>query len=215
MIRLRLDDPGAGGPELALAAQAIRSGRLVAFPTDTLYGLAADPRSPEAVARLFALKGRKVGKAVPLVAADLEQVTACAVLTPAARRLAERYWPGPLTLVLPSRPGLVPALLGDGATIGIRVPNHPLARALARHAGHALTATSANPSGTLPTADPDEVARTLPALDVLLDAGRAPGGPPSTIVDLTGSAPRLVRAGAVPWDRVLESLGPAPTNAAP
>jgi L-threonylcarbamoyladenylate synthase len=204
----RTPEPG----QLTPAIDAIRAHRVVAYPTDTFYGLAVDPRSPDAVARLFALKGRAADNAVPLVAANLDQVAEIGMLTPVARRLAGLYWPGPLTLVLPVRPGLAPALLGKGGTVAVRVPAHPLARALAELAAHALTATSANPSGQPPTAEPDEVARMLPGLDLLLDGGAAPGGSPSTIVDLSASAPRLIRAGAVPWERVLESLGISPTT---
>ena len=103
--------------------------------------------------------------------------------------------------------------MAEGGTVAIRVPDQPIARALAAAADCPVTSTSANPSGLPPTADPDEVARALPAIDVLIDGGVTPGGAPSTIVDATGSQPVLIRAGAIAWERVLESLGPASTPA--
>ena len=194
---------------LAAAAQALRDGLVVAYPTDTLYGLAVDPRNSAAVTRLFGLKGRALDKAVPLIASDVEQVMACAILTPLAERLGVSFWPGPLTLVLRSREGLDPRVIAADGTVALRIPDQPIAQALAHAAGFPVTATSANPSGAPATADPLEVARSLPAVDVLIDGGRAPGGAASTIVDATGTVPVLVRAGAIAWDRVLESLGPA------
>jgi L-threonylcarbamoyladenylate synthase len=121
-----------------------------------------------------------------------------------ARHAAAEFWPGPLTVLIRAKPGLAPTTIGPDGLVGVRVPNHDVALALTRACGHAVTATSANRSGQPATADPDEVAAALPDLDLLIDAGKAPGGPPSTLVDLSGDAPRLVRAGAIPWDRVLE-----------
>jgi len=138
------------------------------------------------------------------VAADLSQVEGICVLTTMARHAAAQFWPGPLTVLMRAKPGLAPATIGPDGLVGVRVPKHDVALALTRTCGHAVTATSANRSGQQATADPDEVAAALPDLDLLIDAGRAPGGLPSTLVDLSGDAPRLVRAGAIPWDRVLE-----------
>jgi L-threonylcarbamoyladenylate synthase len=201
-IRVRMDQPLE--PQLADAAAAIHAGDIVAFPTDTLYGLAADPRSQAAIEGVFALKGRDAAHTIALVAGDLAQVDEIAVLSPLALQAAKEFWPGPLTMLLRAKPGLASATVGDGGLVGVRVPNHIVALSLTRACGHALTATSANRTGQPATADPDEVAGQLPALDVLLDAGKAPGGPASTLVDLSGGAPRLVRAGATSWDRVLE-----------
>ena len=191
-------------PQLTEAVTVVRRGGVVAFPTDTLYGLAADPGSAEAVDRVLALKGRAAAQTVALVAADLAQVERISVLTMMARHAAAQFWPGPLTIMVRAKPGLAPATIGPDGLVGVRVPDHDVALALARACGHALTATSANRSGHQATADPDEVAAALPDLDLLVDAGKAPGGPPSTLVDLSGDVPRLVRAGAIPWDRVLE-----------
>ena len=191
-------------PQLTEAVTVVRRGGVVAFPTDTLYGLAADPGSAEAVDRVLALKGRAAAQTIALVAADLAQVERISVLTMMARHAAAQFWPGPLTIMVRAKPGLAPATIGPDGLVGVRVPDHDVALALARACGHALTATSANRSGYQATADPDEVAAALPDLDLLVDAGKAPGGPPSTLVDLSGEVPRLVRAGAIPWDRVLE-----------
>lgn len=189
------------------AVGALRRGGVVAYATDTLYGLAADPRSAAAVEKLFKVKQRFPGHPIPLIAADLAQVEAAAVMTPVAHRLAEAFWPGPLSVLLQASPAIVPAVRAFDDSVAIRIPASEPARALARSFGFCLTSTSANLSGSPPTADPTELKRTLgDRLDDLLDAGLAPGGPPSTIVDARGSVVRLVRAGAVPWERVLESL---------
>jgi L-threonylcarbamoyladenylate synthase len=181
----------------------------VAIPTDTLYGLAADPWSAAAIARVFAVKGRHATEALPLIAADLEQTTEfLGALTQMGARLARAYWPGPLSLVI-RRPSTVPpALCGGLETIAVRVPAHEVARALCRASGHPLTATSANISGQPASADPDVVAASLGSrIDLLLDAGLAPGGPPSTIVDVTGPDLRLVREGAIPWQELIACVG--------
>ena len=204
MRRLVVRPVEALEPQLTEAVTVIRRGGVVAFPTDTLYGLAADPGSAEAVDRVLALKGRAAAQTIALVAADLAQVERISVLTMMARHAAAQFWPGPLTIMVRAKPGLAPATIGPDGLVGVRVPDHDVALALARACGHALTATSANRSGHQATADPDEVAAALPDLDLLVDAGKAPGGPPSTLVDLSGDVPRLVRAGAIPWDRVLE-----------
>src|ERR1051326_8034742 len=151
------------------AVAAIRGGGVVAIPTDTLYGLAADPFSPAAIARLFAVKGRSAGRAVALIAADLDQVVAQVGPLPAtARRLAAVYGPGPLTMLL-ARPSTIPAeLVGGGDRIGVRVPDHDAARDLCRVCGHVLTATSANISGEPASNDPDRIARVFAESDVAL-----------------------------------------------
>jgi L-threonylcarbamoyladenylate synthase len=203
--RLRID-PGQFDPaELDPAVSVLRDGGVVAYPTDTLYGLAADPRNAAAVARVFAIKGRRESSALTLIAADLAQASAAAVLTPRASALARNVWPGPLTIVATARTGLAPAALAGGTTVGVRVPRNGVARELARRFGFCVTATSANRSGEPPTADPDVVLRGLRAIDLLVDGGAAPGGPPSTIVDATTDVLRLIRDGAVSWNRVLES----------
>jgi L-threonylcarbamoyladenylate synthase len=192
------------------AAAVVRDGGVIAFPTETLYGLAADAWNPDAVRRVFTIKARDPGQPLPLIAADLDQVVRwIGPLGPTAARLAAGFWPGPLTLVLPAPASLPPEALGGGDRVAVRVSSHAVASGLAREVGRPITATSANRSGEPAPADPDDFARALGELvDGILDAGPSPGGPPSTIVDVCDEPPRLVRAGAVPWDRVVQFRSP-------
>ncbi len=189
---------------LALAVGILRAGGVVAYPTETFYGLGALASCPGALARLAAAKGRPRGKPLPLIAADTAQVAAVASLTdPLARRLAERFWPGPLTLVLPAAAPLDEILRGPGPTVGIRVPDHDLARALARAAGGPLVSTSANCSGEPPVAAASRLSPLLLArIDGVLDGGPTAGGLPSTVVEVSRGEARLIRRGAVPWQDI-------------
>ena len=154
-------------------------------------------------------KGRPDGKPLPLVAADRAQVEEVAVLGEDAARLGAAFWPGPLTLVLPARPGIPAAITAGTGTVGIRVPASEVARSLARAAGGAIVSTSANLSGASASADAGAGAPELAGrLDAVLDGGRTPGGLPSTVVALEGGALRLVREGAVPFGAVQAALRP-------
>ena len=193
--------------DLRHAVKVLVDGGVVAFATDTLYGLAVDPRSAQAIARLFAVKEREPGHAVPLIAADEQQVQQAGEWPVPAQRLAAAFWPGPLSLVLPASTSIHRDVQAADGSIAVRVPRSDAARALAAAFGFCITSTSANLSGQPPTNSPAVVRATIGArIDFLLDSGDAPGGAPSTIVDARQQPPRLVRAGAVPWDRVLESL---------
>jgi L-threonylcarbamoyladenylate synthase len=204
MRRVFVDPQAPQRDAIQEAAKWIRNGGLVALPTDTLYGLAADPFRADAVGRLCAAKGRPADQALPLIAADTAQIAAhLGRLPPVGERLAEKYWPGPLTLLIAAPPALAAAVSAGTGRVGVRVPAHEIARAICRGVGKPVTATSANRSGQPATADPAEVERTLGAMvDLLIDTGLAPGGAPSTIVDVTGPTPTLVRGGAVPWDEI-------------
>lgn len=192
------------------AAAALRRGGLVVYPTETFYALGALATDPAAVERLARAKGRPDGKPLPLLAADRAAVEAVAVLEGPAALLAAAHWPGPLTLVLPARPGLPAAVTAGTGTVGVRVPGSALARALARAAGGPLVATSANPSGGPPPVRLEELAPELRGrLDAVLDDGPAPGGLPSTVVAIDGGALRLLRAGAVPLEALERALRPA------
>jgi L-threonylcarbamoyladenylate synthase len=205
--RIVLDPRAPDGGALTEAAEVLRRGGVVAYPTDTLYALAVDPRSDAAVRRLFTLKERG-GSPVALIAADTTQAEEAGTFGTSEQKLAARFWPGPLTIVVPAAPGMSRQLSGGMGTIGVRVPAHPVARALAAAFGGCITATSANLSGRPPAITADDVAASLgDRVDALVDAGSAPGGPPSTVVEIVGAQPTLHRAGAVAWDRVLESLG--------
>jgi len=205
MTRLQVDPASPDMTVLEQAAQVIRGGGVIALPTDTLYGLAADPFRTNAVAHVFAAKGRSAGRGLPLIAADMSQIEASlGRLPPIGARLAQAFWPGPLTLLIVAPPTLPVEVTGGTGRVGIRVPAHAVARTLCFACGIPLTATSANLSDERPTSDPDEVERALrDRIDLLLDAGRTTGGAPSTIVDVTGSTPQLVRTGAIAWDDLL------------
>ena len=205
MIRLKVDSDDPDAALVDRGAAVIRSAGIIALPTDTLYGLAADPFNPVAVRRIFEVKSREQGRALPLVAADADQIARwLAPLSPTVERLAARFWPGPLTLLVPAPSALAADVAGGTGRVGVRVPAHAVARALCRAAGVVLTATSANISGEPPTEDPERVALSLgDRIELLLDAGPTPGGRPSTIADVSSGEPRLVRAGAIAWDEIL------------
>lgn len=197
-------------PEPAVIAEAVavlRAGGIVAYPTDTLYGLAVDPRSDAAMRKLFAVKERDRSAAITLIAADVAQAQRAGTFGPQEIRLAEAFWPGPLTIIVHAEPTLSRWVSSDLGTVGVRVPAHAVARALASGFGGCVTATSANLSGRPAAVTADEAASALDGrLDAVLDAGPAPGGAPSTIIEVTEAGPVLRRAGAVAWDRVLKSL---------
>jgi L-threonylcarbamoyladenylate synthase len=208
MIRLHIDPLRVTAEALMPAVAALRDGGVVAFPTETFYGLAVDPRLTFAVTKLFALKRRPADRPIPLIASSVVQVIdQVGTMTPLAQRLASRAWPGALTLVIPASAKLSADVHLSTGRAAVRVPADSIARALAEHAGHAITSTSANLSGTPAPSSPDAVVESFgDGIDVLIDGGPTPGGLPSTIVDATGSEIVLVRAGAIPWDRVLEFL---------
>jgi L-threonylcarbamoyladenylate synthase len=191
---------------LSTALQVLAQGGIVAFPTDTVYGLGADVFSNQAVLRLYRAKGRSHKKAIPVLIAgpeDLERVAAEA--PPMAERLGAKYWPGPLTLVVPSQPHLL-LQVSPYPSVAVRVPDHPFARALLAAAGP-LAVTSANPSGR-PSARTAEAVLTGLAgkVDLVIDGGETPGDRPSTIVDCTGQAPRLLREGPISLEAIHQAL---------
>jgi L-threonylcarbamoyladenylate synthase len=181
------------------ALAALAAGEAIVYPTETFYALGADALSLKALERLFAIKGREPGKPVALIAADLTMAFAVAREVPAgARVLAEAFWPGPLTLVLPARDGIPAALIGVDGGVGVRVSSHPMARALAAGLGGPLTATSANLAGEPPAVEPDAARRALgDKVEVFVEDGRLAGGAPSTVVAVDGAGMRVLRPGAV------------------
>ena len=201
----------SANPERFIIQAAVRQlieGKLLAYPTETLYGLGADPRQSAALGRLLRAKGRSAERGVPLVAGSREQIEAHVGRLPMlGHRLADSFWPGPLTLVIRAYPTLSGLLLGGRNTVAVRVPGHPVARGLADELGHPITSTSANRSGSSAARTMTEVVDALgPELGIVLDGGVTEGGEPSTIVDVQSSMPVLLREGKVPWDRVLQSL---------
>ncbi len=197
------------------AAKWILNGGVIAIPTDTLYGLAADPFSAAAVARVFDVKGRSADRALPLIASDAGQVSLHVGRLPSdAARLAARFWPGPLTLLVEAPRALAADVSGGTGKVGVRVPADEVARRICAAVGRPITATSANLSGAAATADPTEVERVLgDRIDLLIDTGPTPGGAPSTIVDATGATPVLVRAGALAWDEIQKWLSSSERDA--
>jgi L-threonylcarbamoyladenylate synthase len=205
---LRVDPDHCTAAELAPAADWLRSGGVVVMPTDTLYGLAVDVRNAFAVRQLFALKGRDARAALPLVAANLAQVTACGGRLDAREAaLAAAFWPGPLSLVRDAPSWVVPEVHGGHRTVAVRIPAHLVTRRLCEAWGDVLSATSANVSGQ-PAADNIAALGDM-ASDprvFVIDAGVTPGGLPSTLVDVRSARPLLLREGAIPWSRVLDFL---------
>jgi L-threonylcarbamoyladenylate synthase len=190
---------------VARAISVLDAGGLLIYPTDTLYAIGGRGLDAAAGRKVRAAKGRDA-RPLPLIAADLEQALGLAADVPApALLLAERFWPGPLTVILASRRGVPDEVTAETATVAVRVPALALARRLCRDAGP-LISTSANLSGAAaPSTCAEAVAGVGGAAALALDAG--PGRPlASTIVDLTGASPRLVRSGAVPWAEVLAAL---------
>lgn len=193
----------AGTAALAAVEDELAAGAGVAIPTDTVYGLAARIDRPEALAAVFAAKGRPPGLALPVLIGRWSQVRAVAPkLSKTAKLLAARFWPGPLTVVVPALPGVGPLLGGDGASVGLRQPDHPFVRALCRRTGP-LAVTSANLHGRPPCTTAEEVAAcfTRDEVALVVDGGRC-DGVPSTVVDCRVSPPACLRAGAIPWSWV-------------
>jgi L-threonylcarbamoyladenylate synthase len=199
------------------AVGLLRAGGLVALPTDTVYGIAVDLATPGGVERLVAAKNRPPDKGVMLLLAEPGQAAEVGIWGEAAQALANAFWPGGLTLVLPQIPGLTlpAALTGGTPTVGVRLPDHPAPRALAAALGP-LPTTSANVSGRAEARDAGEIVEQLgDAVDLVLDGGPAHGGPPSTVVDLSHDRPTILRAGAVPIDRIEAVLTAAGARLAP
>ncbi len=181
--------------EIARAVAALRRGEVIVYPTDTLWGLGADATNARAVERLIALKARPDHQPISVAVSSNEEIEPLADLTPERRSYLRTHLPGPFTVLLPPSPAarrtLVPAVAGDHPTIGIRVPDHPLARALARSLGRPLTATSANRHGTPPARTLAEARRAFGTeVGRYVPADPPPSGAPSTLVDLTGSRVR-------------------------
>ena len=179
------------------AADVLRHNGLVAFPTDTVYGVGALAFKAEAVQRLYIVKGRSTDKAIAvLIARNSDLLTVAKELTPSAQKLALKYWPGSITLVVPKHPNL-PAAVSPLSTVGVRFPDHPVAQKLLELTGP-LAVTSANRSGEPHALTAEEVLANLSGrIDLLLDGGRTPGGIPSTVVDCTGSKPVILREGPI------------------
>jgi L-threonylcarbamoyladenylate synthase len=209
-LRLRPDAAG-----IATAAAILRRGGIVALPTETVYGLAGDARSAAAVAAIYAAKGRPAFNPLIIHLPDAATAEAVGQFDARARRLAEAFWPGPLTLVLPLRPGagLAPAVTAGLPTVALRVPAHDVAQAVLAAFGGPLAAPSANPSGRISPTTADHVLAGLDGrIDAVIDGGPCSVGLESTIVGLAGDAPAILRPGGLPAEAVAAVLGQAPVR---
>jgi L-threonylcarbamoyladenylate synthase len=201
-------DPASSG-SVAEAAAALRAGELVVFPTETFYAIGADPMQANALTSILQVKGREPDKTIALIAANAASAFAIAREIPTqARLLAERFWPGPLTLVLPARQDLNETLIGPGGGIGVRVSPHPTAYVLALAAGGLLTATSANLSGEPPARTLMQAREALGArIKVYLDGGTLGSDAPSTVVDFSADGGfRILRAGVIDHNAIAAAL---------
>ena len=197
--------------QLDLATRALHDSQLVVLPTDTVYGLACRADEPAALERLFAVKGRSAEKALPVLVAeqaDLRLINPVAD-DPLVARLSQRFWPGPLTLILPKAPHLPDQLTGGQPTIGVRMPDLLVARQLLAACPFPVAVTSANTSGAPPARRPAELPQAWWQLvSIVIDGGPAPGGQPSTVLDLTRTPPLLRRPGPVTLSEIVALTGP-------
>lgn len=199
---LPIDQPQA----LSLAADITRSGGVIAFPTDTVYGIGASAIDKDAIEKLYQVKGRSQDKAIPVLLADLEELTQ---ITPnpgdMVQVIMRKFWPGALTLILPLLAGL-PSNLSPTQTVGIRIPDFDLTRELLRHTGP-LAATSANLSGQDSARTAEEVMKNLIGeIDLILDGGISPGGVDSTVLDCTKAEPLILRTGPISWEEIIRVI---------
>jgi L-threonylcarbamoyladenylate synthase len=211
MIDTQTKTVSADAKGIAEAARRLRDGGLVAFPTETVYGLGADATNGQAVAAIFAAKGRPLFNPLIVHVADLEEARRHVELSPRASALAEKFWPGPLTLVLPRRKNSPLSLLVSAGldSVALRAPSHPAAIALLKEAGRPVAGPSANLSGQVTATTAQHVADSLGGkVDLILDAGSATLGIESTVIGFDGDRPLLLRPGAVPREEIQDLVGP-------
>jgi L-threonylcarbamoyladenylate synthase len=203
---LSTSEPGA----IDRAADVLRRGGLVAYPTDTVYGLAALPSNDEAVEKLFAAKQRPLDQSTPLLIASPHDLALVAAdVPPVARRLIGHFWPGALTIVLAKAPAFH-SLAVAGETVAVRVPDHEVPRALVQLLGSPITGTSANlAGGAEPLTAEDVRAQLGDGVDLILDGGPCPGGQPSAVIDCTVEPARIVRAGSITREELVRAAGTA------
>jgi L-threonylcarbamoyladenylate synthase len=188
------------------AVEVLAAGGIVAFPTETFYGLGADALNAAAVGRLVAMKGRDAAKPIACIIGEVGQrEQLCSAWPAAAQRLAKRFWPGPLTLVVPALPDLPEPLRPQGF-VGLRLSGHAFARALALGLGHPITATSANLAGGIEVTRPQDIMKQLAdRLELIVEGGETPGGRGSTVVRIDGANLSCLREGAIPYSLCTES----------
>jgi len=199
VLHVDFEQPDTSSKAIENIQSVLNSGGVIAFPTDTFYGLGADPFNPDALSRIFQIKQRPADKPLLVLIHSLDQLADLTQeVTDSARQLIERFWPGPLTLIFKAATGLPDALTAGTSALGIRLPGHSFTRRLLETLDRPLTAPSANISGTQELKTAQEVARELgDELDLIVDGGPAPGGKVSTILDTTTNPPILIREGAL------------------
>jgi L-threonylcarbamoyladenylate synthase len=197
---LSLETPRA----LEETIHAVQHGGVVAFPTDTVYGLGASLRFPEAIDRIYEIKGRDSAKTLPVLLASIDRIELVAERPdPRIRALLREFWPGGLTVALPARADLPPQVVAADGTVGVRVPDHSIALTLCDRAGGALANTSANRSGDAPACGPNEVIDQLgDSVDVVLHGGFSPCGESSTVIRVDNATISVIRAGSIAPDRI-------------
>ncbi len=197
---LKIDPTKISKDVLNTVIGILRQDGMIVYPTETFYGLGVNAVSPNAIRKVYGLKGREKNKPLSVVISELEMLSALVIEIPEYfEPLAKKFWPGPLTMVFKASPNIPSELVGGTGTIGIRLPAVPWIWTVIDRARFPLTATSANLSGEKETADPETVVRTFTGkVELILDAGRTPGSLPSTVFDLTQETPRVLREGVIP-----------------
>ena len=195
---LRIDPHHPPAHVIAEAKRIIQAGGVIIYPTETLYGLGANPLDPAAMERLYAIKGRAAARPIPFLIKDREMLdTLVKEVPPLAEELIKQYWPGPLTLIFKAKQGLSAAMVGKDGTIGLRISSHPIAQGICAQLNAALTATSANRAGEEDLVDVERIAGIFgDQVDLIIDSGTV-SGIGSTVVDLTITPPRIVREGMI------------------
>ncbi|MDR3567538.1 MAG: L-threonylcarbamoyladenylate synthase [Syntrophobacteraceae bacterium] len=212
-----IDPARIGGEIIRQAAAILRSGGVVIYPTETFYALGAVPWNEKAVERIFEIKNRDAGKALPLIASELKAAVSSASQWPRpAGTLARLFWPGPLSLIVPASSSLPSALHAGTGKVAVRVSSHPVASLLAKACGGLIVSTSANVSGGPAVQSPDSLdSALLASVQAVVDGGNLPGGFPSTIVDVTVYPVALVREGKIDFEKISRALGVSPERFAP
>ena len=204
-VRIVPEGDGASGDE---AVRVLRDGGLVCYPTDTVYGIGAAASDDAAVRRLYAAKGRPLDKPLPLLLADVSDAARVAEVTPLAKALAGRFWPGALTIVMRKAVSYRSLALAGGDTVALRVPDHGLVRSMVRALGEPITGTSANRTGTRAPLSAAEVAFQMGGMvELIIDGGQSRTRLESTVIDITRDKPEIVREGAVSRGEVEKALG--------
>ena len=195
---VRIDPAKPSFHLIETVTEVINGGGVIIYPTETLYGLGANPLDPEAMKKLYAIKGREKAKPIPFLIKDQEMLeTLVEDIPPIGKQLMERYWPGALTLIFRAKKELLPPLFGEGGTIGLRISAHPIANGNVEAIDTPLTSTSANPAGEGDLTDIQNIAQVFgDQVDLIIDGGEVPGIG-STIVDLTTTPPKVVREGMI------------------